>query len=113
MLVLRTDHGLGSTSGALVIGWIHLVQGNSLLETITDFCGNPLPADNYYAMWISTEECETQMADTSGCCSRNNPPWFHRELNPPISKDIEFRLCEDEVNSNEDIPFSFVEIYVR
>ncbi len=37
MLVLRTDHGLGSTSGAFFSNWLDTpgIQGNSLLETIT------------------------------------------------------------------------------
>ena len=49
----------------------------------------------------------------STCCSFNTPPWFLKELLPPISDDIEMRVCCDERRANEDIAMSSVEIYVQ
>ena len=49
----------------------------------------------------------------STCCSWNSPPWFLKNISPPISDDIEMRLCSDEARSNEDITFETLEIYVQ
>ena len=72
------------------------------------FCGNP---PNNGIMWSDSKGCMAGVSDD--CCTRNNPPVFCRELNQPSSEDIEFRLCEDDLNESENIAFSFIQIYVR
>ena len=49
----------------------------------------------------------------STCCSWNSPPWFLKDISPPTSDDIEMRLCADQVQSDEDINFELLEIYVQ
>ena len=51
---------------------------------------------------------------SSTCCSFNNPPWFMRDLSPPVTiDDIELRVCRDEIRSNEDVGLKSVELYVQ
>ena len=45
--------------------------------------------------------------------SLNNPPWFYRQLQQPITDSIEMRVCRDEDRSNEDIGIEHIEIYVQ
>lgn len=47
------------------------------------------------------------------CCQFNTLPWFQSNLTEATSEDIELRLCRDEIDSNEDIIFHLIEIYVR
>ena len=47
-----------------------------------------------------------------GCCSFNDPPWFHRHLSPPMRGDLELRVCSDEGREDEDIALSSVEIFI-
>lgn len=49
----------------------------------------------------------------STCCSFNNPPWFCRTLPQATRENVELRMCGDEDNNNENIPISFVELYVQ
>ena len=50
--------------------------------------------------------------DTSTCCLFNNPPFFCKTLDAPTTEDIEVRLCGNQENTNEDVPFERVEMYV-
>ena len=50
-------------------------------------------------------------ASTSTCCEMNNPPYFTKQLSLPATDDIEARLCRLE--SNEDTPVEFIELYVK
>ena len=45
------------------------------------------------------------------CC--NGPPWFYKSLTNPASDDISFRLCSDQGNTDEEMAFTLVEIYVQ
>ena len=47
------------------------------------------------------------------CCSWNSPPWFLKNISPPTSDDIEMRMCTDQAQSDEDINFESLEIYVQ
>ena len=47
------------------------------------------------------------------CCSWNSPPWFLKNISPPISNDIEMRMCTDSSRSDEDMNFESLEIYVQ
>ena len=48
---------------------------------------------------------------TSTCCSFNNPPYFTKQLPSPTTDDIEARICQ--LNSDEDTPIEFIELYVQ
>ena len=47
----------------------------------------------------------------TACCQAPGLPWFHKKLNAPTNDNMEMRLCAD--NSDEDIPFSSYEIYIK
>ena len=51
-------------------------------------------------------------ADTSTCCKFNSPPWFCKKLPQPTSDNIELRVCRDQLNVDEDIHISLIEIYI-
>ena len=46
------------------------------------------------------------------CCAFNNPPWFHKELQPSTS-DIEIRVCRDEEGFNEDIAIELIQLFIH
>ena len=47
----------------------------------------------------------------SNCCSVPGLPWFNKMLDSTTTDNIELRLCADE--SDEDVPLSFYELYVK
>ena len=49
----------------------------------------------------------------STCCEFNSPPWFCKQLSQPTTDDIELRLCDDQLVSDEDTPIERVEIYIN
>ena len=56
------------------------------------------------------EECgnlETQ------CCGLPGIPWFHKTLEYNTTDYIEMRVCCDQATNNEDMSFSFVELYIK
>ena len=50
---------------------------------------------------------------TSSCCTFNNPPWFCNELPQPTTDNIEVRVCTNQANSDEDVPFEKIELYIQ
>ena len=80
------------------------------------FCesGNP---NNYWLYVLYTadplwdgEGCGTQEGD---CCAAAGLPWFHKTFNYTTTDYLEIRVCGDQSISNEDVPFSFYELYVK
>ena len=57
------------------------------------------------------------VASFGGCCQRNNPPWFCKQLDQPTAEDIELRIMSNTVNDvlleNEDTPVQLIEIFVQ
>ena len=57
------------------------------------------------------------VASFGGCCQRNNPPWFCKQLDQPTTEDIELRIMSNTVNDvlleNEDTPVQLIEIFVQ
>ena len=47
------------------------------------------------------------------CCWVPGLPWFHKTLGYTTTDYIEMRLCCNEDSSNEDVPFSIVELYIK
>ena len=95
------------------------------LTAIGNFANNPTDicsvcASNkpsYVGMDYScdvVERCRTNCSPRqiwdSGQCIGNNT--FYKNLMQPTSDDIEMRVCTDQVDRNEDIFLSFVEIFV-
>ena len=53
-------------------------------------------------------------SDETLCCSAPGLPWFHREYGSTTTTDyIELRVCGDEGTSNEDVPVTYYEIYIK
>uniref|UniRef100_A0A1X7T715 Fibrinogen C-terminal domain-containing protein n=1 Tax=Amphimedon queenslandica TaxID=400682 RepID=A0A1X7T715_AMPQE len=50
----------------------------------------------------------------TSCCSVAGLPWFHRDYgNVNTTDNLELRVCSDQPPSNEDIPVSYYEIYIK
>ena len=53
-------------------------------------------------------------ADEALCCSAPGLPWFHRDYGSTTTTDyIELRVCSDQETTDEDVPVSFYEIYIK
>ena len=71
--------------------------------------------------WTSTLYTADPLWDGQGCgsqelscCAAAGLPWFHRDYGNVTTTDyIELRVCGDESTSNEDVPVSYYEIYVK
>ena len=46
------------------------------------------------------------------CCAASGLPWFHKTFNS-TTEYLELRVCGNELNTNEDTPVSFYELYVK
>ena len=47
------------------------------------------------------------------CCSAPGLPWFNKILNSTTTEYIELRVCGNQGVSDEDVPVSFYEIYIK
>ena len=47
------------------------------------------------------------------CCTAPGLPWFHKVLNTTTTDYLELRVCADQNTSNEDVPVSFYDLYVK
>ena len=47
------------------------------------------------------------------CCTAPGLPWFHKVLNTTTTDYLELRVCGDSSTTDEDIPVSFYELYVK
>ena len=71
--------------------------------------------------WTRTLYAEDPLWDGQGCgtnetvcCSAPGLPWFHRDYGNVTTTDyIELRVCGDEPTTNEDVPVSLYEIYIK
>ena len=53
-------------------------------------------------------------SDETLCCSAPGLPWFHRDYGSTTTTDyIELRVCADQETTDEDVPVSFYEIYIK
>ena len=53
------------------------------------------------------------VAQEATCCTPHpNLPWFLKTLNDPTTEDIELRVCEDEMITNEDTLLQVIELFV-
>ena len=93
---------------------------NSPPPLVPDFVGNDYFCDtgseNYFQFIFYGDNPLWDGAGCgqySTCCDWNSPPWFRKEISPPLSDDIEVRLCADEGRVSEGINFETLEIYVQ
>ena len=47
------------------------------------------------------------------CCDPPNLPWFCKMLPQSTTDNLEFRICGDEPNTNEDTPIDLVQLYIQ
>ena len=95
---------------------------NSQPPAVPSFVGNDYfcdtASDGILFQWLIFYE-DDPLWDGAGCgqystcCDFNSPPWFRKEISPPISDDIELRLCTSWDRAHADINFETLEIYVQ
>ena len=73
------------------------VQAAGVVDTV--YADNPL--------WDG-EGC----GPTNTCCEFNNPPWFCTTLPQPTTDGIELRVCNNQLEQEEDVILSFVNINI-
>ncbi len=79
------------------------------------FCESGNPNNGWSPILYSDDplwdgkQCGSQEQD---CCSANGLPWFHKTLNSTTDY-LELRVCCDQTNTDEDVPISFYELYVK
>ena len=49
----------------------------------------------------------------SSCCSLNDPPWFFKKLDSPVTEAIETRVCTDSSAADEQVLVEQIEMYVQ
>ena len=47
------------------------------------------------------------------CCDHPNLPWFCKDLPESTTNDLEFRICGDQAQWDEDILINFVQLYIQ
>ena len=98
-------------------------QGSLQNSTLQSFIGNDYfcesgnPDNSWqYILYTSDPLWDGKGCDSieSNCCtSRPSLPWFNKVLNTTNTDYLELRVCGDESTSNEDVPVSFYELYVK
>ena len=80
------------------------------------FCdtGNPFLNAQFTPFYLDDplwngEGCSSR----SMCCQFNDPPWFQTELPQATRDGVELRLCLDQVDVDEEVIISLIEIYVK
>ncbi len=72
---------------------------------------NTLSFDTFYhddPLWDG-KQCGSQERE---CCLANGIPWFHKTLTSTTDY-LELRVCGNEPNTNEDVPISLYELFVK
>ena len=90
-------------------------------ETAPSFVGNDYFCESGAPYpWKNKFYPNDPLWDGKGCGSIERPccwvpglPWFHKTLGYTTTDYIEMRLCCNEGSSNEDVPFSIVELYIK
>ena len=99
-------------------------QGSTQNSTLQSFIGN-----DYYCesgnpatggTWQSILYTSDPLWDGKGCvslegncCTAPGLPWFHKVLNTTTTDYLELRVCGDSSTTDEDVPVSFYELYVK
>ena len=94
---------------------------NSTLQSFIGsdyFCESGNPSTN--GTWLHQLYTQDPLWDGKGCgslegncCSAPGLPWFNKILNTATTDYIELRVCADQRTSDEDVPVSFYEIYIK
>ena len=99
-------------------------QGSLQSSTLQSFIGNDYfcesgnpSTDGSFAAQLYTQD---PLWDGKGCgslegncCSATGLPWFNNILNSATTDYIELRVCGDQGTSDENVPVSFYEIYIK
>jgi len=49
----------------------------------------------------------------NSCCSEPNLPWFYRQIPLTSDKNLEARICRDQVSGDEDVLVKEIKLYVQ
>ena len=82
------------------------------------FCesGNPNSVHSHHTFYTSDPLWDGAGCgvNEAACCSVPGIPWFHRDYGNDTTTDyLELRVCGDQSASDEDVPISFYEIFVK
>ena len=94
---------------------------NSTLQSFIGndyFCetGNPSGTWQYNKLYTSDPLWDGKGCGGSEdicCTSRPSLPWFNKVLNTTTTDYLELRVCGDQDTTDEDVPVSFYELYVK
>ena len=67
-----------------------------------------VPGRYYSAALWDGEGCSSNYS----CCSQAGMPYFYQRLPVPVKEDIEVRICNNEIFSNEGVLVGTMELYV-
>uniref|UniRef100_A0A1X7SHL3 Uncharacterized protein n=1 Tax=Amphimedon queenslandica TaxID=400682 RepID=A0A1X7SHL3_AMPQE len=83
------------------------------------FCESGNPATNkayQYILYTSDPLWDGKgcgILEGDCCTSRPSLPWFNKVLNTTTTDYLELRVCGDQDTTDEDVPVSFYELYVK
>jgi len=49
----------------------------------------------------------------TNCCSFNQPPWFYRSLNSPVTDNIHLTACRKQERAVSDLGIQIIDILVQ
>ena len=52
-------------------------------------------------------------SNENGCCAEPNLPWFYRQIPLTTSRNLEARICRNEVFANEGVLVKEIKLYVQ
>ena len=116
--------GLSDTSFYEGVGNTNCPCSQGSLQTPQSFIGNDYFCESgnpsTQGSWKSTLYTQDPLWDGKGCgslegncCLAPGLPWFNKILNSTTTDYIELRVCGDQGVSDEDVPVSFYEIYIK
>ena len=100
-------------------------QGGLQSETLQSFIGNDYfcesgnPATNkayQFILYTSDPLWDGKgcgILEDNCCTSRPSLPWFNKVLNTTTTDYLELRVCGDQSTTDENVPVSFYELYIK
>ena len=97
-------------------------QGSTQNSTLQSFIGNDYYCESgnpndvfHFTLYTSDPLWDGKGCGSleGNCCTAPGLPWFHKVLNTTTTDYPELRVCGDQGSSDEDVPVSFYELYVK
>ena len=97
-------------------------QGSPQNSTLQSFIGNDYYCESgnpnnvfHFTLYTSDPLWDGKGCGSleGNCCTAPGLPWFHKVLNTTTTDYLELRVCGDQETTNDDVPVSFYELYVK